>query len=80
MTLAPDSRASKKRVPLYEEVAERLRQKIYDYALPPGEWIDEPALAEELGISRTPLRESLKLLAAEGLVQLDAGRAAGSPG
>jgi DNA-binding GntR family transcriptional regulator len=74
MTLAPDSRASKKRVPLYEEVAERLRQKIYDYALPPGEWIDEPALAEELGISRTPLRESLKLLAAEGLVQLDAGR------
>ncbi|WP_115526949.1 MULTISPECIES: GntR family transcriptional regulator [Xanthomonas] len=74
MTLAPDSRSAKKRVPLYEEVAERLRQKIYDYALPPGEWIDEPALAEELGISRTPLRESLKLLAAEGLVQLDAGR------
>ncbi|MFT4249254.1 MAG: GntR family transcriptional regulator [Pseudomonas sp.] len=74
MTLAPAPRASKKRVPLYEEVAERLRQKIYDYALPPGEWIDEPALASELGISRTPLRESLKLLAAEGLVQLDAGR------
>ena len=74
MTLAPDSRTTKKRVPLYEEVAERLRQKIYDYVLPPGEWIDEPALAEELGISRTPLRESLKLLAAEGLVQLDAGR------
>lgn len=65
---------SKKRVPLYEEVAERLRQKIYDYELPPGEWIDEPELAAQLGISRTPLRESLKLLAAEGLVQLDAGR------
>lgn len=74
MTLAPAPRTGKKRVPLYEEVAERLRQKIYDYALPPGEWIDEPALAAELGISRTPLRESLKLLAAEGLVQLDAGR------
>ncbi|GHH53166.1 MULTISPECIES: GntR family transcriptional regulator [Gammaproteobacteria] len=74
MTLAPAPRTGKKRVPLYEEVAERLRQKIYDYELPPGEWIDEPALAEELGISRTPLRESLKLLAAEGLVQIDAGR------
>ncbi|MCW6026858.1 GntR family transcriptional regulator [Stenotrophomonas sp. SRS1] len=74
MPLAPGPRLSKKRVPLYEEVAERLRQKIYDYELPPGEWIDEPMLAEELGISRTPLRESLKLLAAEGLVQLDAGR------
>ncbi len=74
MTLAPDARAARRRVPLYEEVAERLRQKIYDYALPPGEWIDEPALAAELGISRTPLRDSLKLLAAEGLVQLDVGR------
>ncbi|WP_022972653.1 GntR family transcriptional regulator [Xanthomonas maliensis] len=76
MTLAPESRSTRRRVPLYEEVAERLRQKIYDYLLPPGEWIDEPALAEELGISRTPLRESLKLLAAEGLVQIDAGRGA----
>ena len=74
MTLAPAHRKSSRRVPLYEEVAERLRQKIYDYELPPGEWIDEPALVEELGISRTPLRESLKLLAAEGLVQIDAGR------
>ena len=47
MPLAPGPRLSKKRVPLYEEVAERLRQKIYDYELPPGEWIDEPALADE---------------------------------
>ena len=74
MTLAPEPRSGKKRTPLYEEVAERMRQKIYDYELPPGEWIDEPAIAEELGISRTPLREALKLLAAEGLVQIDAGR------
>ena len=51
-----------------------MRERIYDYRLPPGEWIDEPALCEELGISRTPLREALKLLAAEGLVQIDAGR------
>jgi DNA-binding GntR family transcriptional regulator len=76
MTLAPDTRAPRKRVALYEDVAERLRQKIYDYVLPPGEWIDEPALVAELGISRTPLRESLKLLAAEGLVQIEPGRGA----
>lgn len=61
-------------------MAERLRQKIYDYALPPGEWIDEPALAEELGISRTPLRESLKLLAAEGWCNWMPAAAAGSRG
>jgi DNA-binding GntR family transcriptional regulator len=38
--------------------------------LPPGGWIDEQALALEYGISRTPLREALKVLAAEGLVVL----------
>ncbi|MBJ7517767.1 MAG: GntR family transcriptional regulator, partial [Stenotrophomonas sp.] len=43
MPLAPGPRKSTRRVPLYEEVAEQLRQKIYDYLLPPGEWIDEPA-------------------------------------
>ncbi|MBS7458144.1 GntR family transcriptional regulator [Coralloluteibacterium stylophorae] len=59
---------------LYQDVAERLREKIYDYELLPDSWIDEPALAAELGISRTPLRESLKLLAAEGLVQMEPGR------
>ncbi|WP_379654676.1 GntR family transcriptional regulator [Pseudoxanthomonas sp. UC19_8] len=76
MTLTPDKSSSRRRVPMYEEVADTLRQKIYDYALPPGDWIDEPALAQELGISRTPLRESLKLLAAEGLVQIEPGRGA----
>jgi DNA-binding GntR family transcriptional regulator len=38
--------------------------------LAPGGWIDEQALASEYGISRTPLREALKVLAAEGLVVL----------
>ncbi|MGE8259867.1 MAG: GntR family transcriptional regulator, partial [Stenotrophomonas sp.] len=76
MAIAPAPRSPKKRAPLYEEVAEHVRERIYDYRLPPGEWIDEPALCEELGISRTPLREALKLLAAEGLVQIDAGRGA----
>jgi DNA-binding GntR family transcriptional regulator len=55
---------------LYEQVAERLRTRIYAHELPPGGWIDEQALALEYGISRTPLREALKVLAAEGLVLL----------
>jgi len=38
--------------------------------LTPGTWIDEQKLAEEYGISRTPLREALKVLASEGLVEL----------
>ncbi len=52
----------------YEWVVEQIREKIYRYELSPGDWIDEQRLAEELGVSRTPLREGLKLLAAEGLV------------
>jgi DNA-binding GntR family transcriptional regulator len=55
---------------LYEQVAERLCVRIYAHELPPGGWIDEQALALEYGISRTPLREALKVLAAEGLVVL----------
>ena len=59
---------------LYQEVADILRNKIYDYELSPGEWVDEPELALYLKISRTPLRESLKLLEAEGLVQIRPGQ------
>jgi DNA-binding GntR family transcriptional regulator len=55
---------------LYEQVAERLRSRIFAHELEPGAWIDEQALAVEFGISRTPLREALKVLAAEGLVTL----------
>jgi DNA-binding GntR family transcriptional regulator len=55
---------------LYEQVAERLRARIFAHELAPGGWIDEQALASEYGISRTPLREALKVLAAEGLVML----------
>lgn len=59
---------------LYIEVADRLRQQIADGELAPGAWIDEQALTEALGISRTPLREALKVLAAEGLVRLEPRR------
>ncbi len=55
---------------LYQEVAERLRERIFSHELPPGTWVDEQALAEQYGISRTPLREALKVLASEGLVTL----------
>lgn len=55
---------------LYQEVAERLRQRIFAHELLPGTWVDEQKLAEQYGISRTPLREALKVLASEGLVIL----------
>ena len=55
---------------LYEQVAEQLRQRIFQQELEPGAWIDELKIAEEYGISRTPLREALKVLAAEGLVTM----------
>ncbi|MDO5623940.1 MAG: GntR family transcriptional regulator [Pseudomonadota bacterium] len=61
---------------LYEEVAERLRQRIYARELQPGDWVDELKIADELGISRTPLREALKVLAAEGLVTMKVRRGA----
>ena len=61
---------------LYEEVAELLRQRIFRRELQPGSWIDELKIAEEYGISRTPLREALKVLAAEGLVTMKLRRGA----
>ncbi len=59
-----------KRRVLYEEVAEIVARMIYSSQLQPGQWIDEMQLCEELGISRTPLREALKVLASDGLVEL----------
>lgn len=61
---------------LYQEVAEGLRQRIFRRELEPGSWIDELRIAEEFGISRTPLREALKVLAAEGLVTMKVRRGA----
>ena len=61
---------------LYLDVAERLRQQIFARTLEPGSWIDEMKLAAEFGISRTPLREALKVLATEGLVTMKVRRGA----
>ncbi len=64
---------------LYEEVAELLRQRIFKASkgdMEPGAWIDELKLAAEYGISRTPLREAIKVLATEGLVTMKLRRGA----
>jgi diguanylate cyclase (GGDEF)-like protein len=57
-------------------LAELLRQRIFSNELAPGSWIDELRLAEAYGISRTPLREALKVLATEGLVTMKVRRGA----
>jgi DNA-binding GntR family transcriptional regulator len=61
---------------LYEEVAEALRERIFSGQLKPGDWVDELQLAEEFGISRTPLREAIKVLATEGLITMKVRRGA----
>jgi len=61
---------------LHTACADRIRDKISAGALAPGERIPERELCEEFGVSRTPLRESLKALAAEGLVELSPNRGA----
>ena len=54
---------------LHDEVAVLLREQIFAGTLAPGSFIEEAALCESLKISRTPLREALKVLSAEGLVR-----------
>ncbi len=54
---------------LHDEVASRLREEIFAGMLAPGSFLDEAALCERLSISRTPLREALKVLVAEGLLR-----------
>ncbi len=76
--MAPPPTASKTLAPraLYQEVAEQLRMQIFNRELAPGSWIDELMLAGAFGISRTPLREALKVLAVEGLVTMKLRRGA----
>ena len=62
--------------PLYEDVAERLRAQIFAHELAPGSWLDEQSLAAQFGISRTPMREAIKVLASEGLVTMKLRRGA----
>ena len=59
---------------LHEQVAERLRDLIIEGHLAPGARINEAALVEMLGVSRTPLREALRTLAGEGLIDMRPSR------
>lgn len=55
---------------LYVEVTERLRSMVAGGVLKPGSWIDEQKLSEELGVSRTPFREAIRILASEGILRI----------
>jgi DNA-binding GntR family transcriptional regulator len=61
---------------LHDELLSRLRRMIIDGQFAPGDKIPERQLCDQFGVSRTPLREALKVLAAEGLVQLAPNRGA----
>jgi len=61
---------------LHDQVVARLRDMIVEGELAPGERVPERELCARLGISRTPLREALKVLAADGLVDLQHHRGA----
>jgi DNA-binding GntR family transcriptional regulator len=54
---------------LHDQAAEQLRALIFAGELTPGMFVDETRLCEKLAISRTPLREALKVLSAEGLIR-----------
>ncbi|MBT2521366.1 GntR family transcriptional regulator [Arthrobacter sp. ISL-28] len=58
------------RLSIRDHTLETLRRRIISLQLPPGEPLSENELAQELGVSRTPVRESLILLREEGLVQV----------
>ncbi|THF65448.1 GntR family transcriptional regulator [Pseudothauera nasutitermitis] len=59
---------------LYEAIADSLRERIFAHELPPGAALDEAALASGYGVSRTPVREAMKVLAHEGLVLIEPRR------
>jgi len=61
---------------LHEQVAQRLRQMLVEGRISPGAKLNERELSELLKVSRTPLREAIKMLAAEGLVELLPNRGA----
>ena len=67
---------SPSRRPLHEETVDRLRDLIVQGELAPGSRLNERVLTARLSVSRTPLREAIKLLATEGLVDLLPNRGA----
>jgi DNA-binding GntR family transcriptional regulator len=63
-------------VPLVDEIASVVRERIYTPRYPTGSWLRQEHLSAELGVSRTPLREALRVLEQEGLVRVEAGQGA----
>lgn len=61
---------------LHHELVERIRPLIVESQLVPGSKVPEKTLCEQFNVSRTPMREALKVLAAEGLVRLEPNRGA----
>lgn len=70
------TRSVSRAVPLSEQAADILRDQILSGRFRPGERLNEVSLATELGVSRSPLREGLRKLADEGLVELSPNRGA----
>ena len=64
------------RTALHDTLVTRLRDMIIEGELEPGVRMHESQLGEQLGVSRTPLREAIKYLASEGLVELIPSRGA----
>lgn len=71
-----DGRGPIARPSLHDAIVTRVRDMIIEGELPAGSRIHEGNLGKTLGVSRTPLREALKFLASEGLVELSPGRGA----
>ncbi|MGQ7846438.1 GntR family transcriptional regulator [Granulosicoccus sp. 3-233] len=73
---ALDQVGSISRRSLHEELTDRLRSMIVEGVLTAGEKVPERELCEKLGVSRTPMREALKVLASDGLLTLEPNRGA----
>lgn len=76
MTSTTVSKLGESHAPLTKLVLKALRERILGGALAPGERLVEGRLSEELGVSRMPVREALRALAAEGLVAIEPRRGA----
>ena len=82
--IAPNSELDKsptgaikiERQSLHDAILNRLRDMIIEGHLPPGTRLNEGQIGAQLGVSRTPLREAIKFLASEGLVELIPARGA----
>lgn len=73
---SPDPSTRIERQSLHDAIVTRLRDMIIEGHLAPGTRINEGQIGAQLGVSRTPLREAIKYLASEGLVELVPSRGA----